>query len=156
MHRKIKIKNINFTWKTLSKNITKAQRQYLIFARQSYENPQEVTRRIVCDNCHLANKLMDILNLPKLCSPILYLKQFFEFIMICNWNKFLLMEKGGLNVGGVLILSEGFKLAAPDYISHELKENKEMSTMKLLLFYELYRYIYSNTWNTSDKSRNMS
>ena len=31
-------------------------------------------------------------------------------------------KKGGLNVGAVLILSEGFELAPPDRISNELKE----------------------------------
>jgi apocytochrome f len=32
-------------------------------------------------------------------------------------------KKGGLNVGDVLILLEGFELAPPDHISPELKEN---------------------------------
>ncbi|GAA0159438.1 hypothetical protein LIER_16208 [Lithospermum erythrorhizon] len=29
---------------------------YPIFAQQGYENPREATGRIVCANCHLANK----------------------------------------------------------------------------------------------------
>ncbi|KAL7232447.1 hypothetical protein ACSBR2_010470 [Camellia fascicularis] len=33
---------------------------YPIFAQQGYENPREVTGRIVCANCHLANKPVDI------------------------------------------------------------------------------------------------
>ncbi|CAI9276884.1 unnamed protein product [Lactuca saligna] len=33
---------------------------YPIFAQKGYENPQEVTGRIVCANCHLANKPVDI------------------------------------------------------------------------------------------------
>ena len=33
---------------------------YPIFAQQSYENPREATGRIVCANCHLANKPVDI------------------------------------------------------------------------------------------------
>ncbi|KAL8213921.1 hypothetical protein R6Q57_003370 [Mikania cordata] len=33
---------------------------YPIFAQQSYENPRETTGRIVCANCHLANKPVDI------------------------------------------------------------------------------------------------
>ncbi|KAJ6818040.1 cytochrome f [Iris pallida] len=33
---------------------------YPIFEQQGYENPREATGRIVCANCHLANKPVDI------------------------------------------------------------------------------------------------
>jgi len=33
---------------------------YPIFAQQGYENPREEIGRIVCGNCHLDNKLVDI------------------------------------------------------------------------------------------------
>ena len=33
---------------------------YPIFAQQGYENPRKATGRIVCANCHLANKPVDI------------------------------------------------------------------------------------------------
>lgn len=33
---------------------------YPIFAQQGYENPREATGRIICANCHLANKPVDI------------------------------------------------------------------------------------------------
>ncbi|KAH1097546.1 hypothetical protein J1N35_014467 [Gossypium stocksii] len=33
---------------------------YPIFAQQGYENPREAIGRIVCANCHLANKPVDI------------------------------------------------------------------------------------------------
>jgi apocytochrome f len=33
---------------------------YPIFAQQGYENPREATGRIVCVNCHLAKKPVDI------------------------------------------------------------------------------------------------
>ena len=33
---------------------------YPIFAQQGYENPRETTGRIVCANCHLANKPVEI------------------------------------------------------------------------------------------------
>ncbi|KAH7436990.1 hypothetical protein KP509_05G050200 [Ceratopteris richardii] len=33
---------------------------YPIFAQQNYENPREATGRIVCANCHLAKKPVDI------------------------------------------------------------------------------------------------
>ena len=41
---------------------------YPIFAQQGYENPREVTGRIVCANCHLANKLVDI-EVPQVVLP---------------------------------------------------------------------------------------
>ncbi|RZC82192.1 hypothetical protein C5167_044979 [Papaver somniferum] len=66
---------------------------YPIFAQQGYENPREATGRIVCANCHLANK-------PVLANG----------------------KKGALNVGAVLILPEGFELAPSDRISPEMKE----------------------------------
>lgn len=33
---------------------------YPIFSQHGYENPREATSRIVCANCHLANKPVDI------------------------------------------------------------------------------------------------
>lgn len=33
---------------------------YPIFAQQNYENPREATGRIVCANCHLAKKPVDV------------------------------------------------------------------------------------------------
>lgn len=33
---------------------------YPIFAQQNYEDPREATGRIVCANCHLAKKPIDI------------------------------------------------------------------------------------------------
>ena len=33
---------------------------HFFFAQQGYENPREATGRIVCANCHLANKPVDI------------------------------------------------------------------------------------------------
>ncbi|MFS7890832.1 putative cytochrome f, rudiment single hybrid, cytochrome f transmembrane anchor [Helianthus anomalus] len=39
---------------------TSISNAYPIFAQQGYENPREATGRIVCANCHLANKPVDI------------------------------------------------------------------------------------------------
>ena len=33
---------------------------YPMYAQQGYENPREATGRIVCANCHLAQKPVDI------------------------------------------------------------------------------------------------
>ncbi|KAL4181117.1 hypothetical protein AMTRI_Chr12g269630 [Amborella trichopoda] len=78
---------------------------------QGYENPREATGRIVCANCHLANKPVDI-EVPQAVIPYdMQLKQ-----VLANG------KKGGLNVGVVLILPNGFELAPPDRLSLEMKE----------------------------------
>ena len=41
-------------------NCSSVSNAYPIFAQQNYENPREATGRIVCANCHLAKKPVDI------------------------------------------------------------------------------------------------
>ena len=41
----------------ISPNLSNA---FPIFAQQAYENPREATGRIVCANCHLAQKPVEI------------------------------------------------------------------------------------------------
>uniref|UniRef100_A0A0E0GLC1 Cytochrome f n=1 Tax=Oryza nivara TaxID=4536 RepID=A0A0E0GLC1_ORYNI len=89
---------------------------------QGYENPREATGRIVCANCHLANKPVDI-EVPQAVLP----DTVFEAVLRIPYDMQLKQvlangKKGGLNVGAVLILPEGFELAPPDRISPELKE----------------------------------
>ncbi|KAH9800584.1 cytochrome f [Citrus sinensis] len=85
------------TWASISN-------AYPIFAQQGFENPREATGCIVCANCHLANKPVDI-EVPHAVLPDT------EF------------EAVALNVGAVLILPEGFELAPPPHrISPEMKE----------------------------------
>ena len=95
---------------------------YPIFAQQGYENPREATGRIVCANCHLANKPVDI-EVPQAVLP----DTVFEAVVRIPYDKQLKQvlangKKGALNVGAVLILPEGFELAPPDRISPEMKE----------------------------------
>nr|QVX29003.1 cytochrome f [Galactia jussiaeana] len=95
---------------------------YPIFAQQGYENPREATGRIVCANCHLANKPVDI-EVPQTVLP----DTVFEAVVRIPYDmqvKQVLAngKKGGLNVGAVLILPGGFELAPPDRISPEIKE----------------------------------
>ncbi|CAN6446929.1 unnamed protein product [Victoria cruziana] len=84
---------------------------YPIFAQQNYENSREATGHIVCANCHLATKPVDI-EVPQAMLP----DTIFEAVVLANG------KKGGLNVGVVLILPEGFELAPPNCISPEMKE----------------------------------
>nr|YP_010144857.1 cytochrome f [Pterygocalyx volubilis]QQL92177.1 cytochrome f [Pterygocalyx volubilis] len=95
---------------------------YPIFAQQGYENPREATGRIVCANCHLANKPVDI-EVPQAVLP----DTVFEAVVRIPYDIQLKQvlangKKGGLNVGAVLILPEGFELAPIDRISPEMKE----------------------------------
>nr|YP_009239077.1 cytochrome f [Monsonia emarginata]AKF42925.1 cytochrome f [Monsonia emarginata]AML26901.1 cytochrome f [Monsonia emarginata] len=95
---------------------------YPVFAQQAYENPREATGRIVCANCHLANKPVDI-EVPQTVLP----DTVFEAVVRIPYDMQLKQvlangKRGALNVGAVLILPEGFELAPPDRISPEMKE----------------------------------
>lgn len=103
------------TWASISS-------AYPIFAQQNYENPREATGRIVCANCHLASKPVDI-EVPQAVLP----DTVFEAVVKIPYDMQLKQvlangKKGALNVGAVLILPEGFELAPPDRISPEMKE----------------------------------
>jgi apocytochrome f len=95
---------------------------YPIYAQQGYENPREATGRIVCANCHLAQKPVDI-EVPQAVLP----DTVFEAVVKIPYDLQVKQvlgngKKGGLNVGAVLILPEGFQVAPADRISSELKE----------------------------------
>jgi apocytochrome f len=92
-----------------------------IYAQQAYKNPREANGRIVCANCHLAAKTVE-LEAPQSILP----DQVFETTVKIPYDtskKQILGsgKKGGLNVGAVLVLPEGFKLAPKDKLSTELK-----------------------------------
>ena len=94
---------------------------YPIFAQQNYENPREANGRIVCANCHLAQKAVEI-EVPQAVLP----DTVFEAVVKIPYDQQVKQvlangKKGELNVGAVLILPEGFQLAPPDRISEEIK-----------------------------------
>ena len=93
-----------------------------IYAQQNYESPREATGRIVCANCHLAKKAVDI-EVPQAVLP----DTVFEAVVKIPYDTQIKQvlangKKGGLNVGAVLILPEGFELAPSDRIPPEIKE----------------------------------
>nr|YP_009518934.1 Apocytochrome f [Boodleopsis pusilla]AYC64825.1 Apocytochrome f [Boodleopsis pusilla] len=93
-----------------------------IFAQQNYENPREANGRIVCANCHLAQKPVE-LHVPQAVLP----DTVFEAVVKIPYDQQIQQvlangKKGPLNVGAVLILPEGFQLAPKDRISPELKK----------------------------------
>ena len=95
---------------------------YPIYAQQNYESPREATGRIVCANCHLAKKPVEI-EVPTAVLP----DTVFEAVVKIPYDTQIKQvlsngKKGELNVGAVLILPEGFTLAPPERISPEVKE----------------------------------
>lgn len=95
---------------------------YPIYAQQNYENPREATGRIVCANCHLAQKPVD-LEVPQAVLP----NTVFEAVIDLPYDKQIQQvaangKKADLNVGMVLILPEGFELAPSDRIPEEMKK----------------------------------
>ena len=93
-----------------------------IFAQQNYKTPREPDGRIVCANCHLAQKPVEI-EVPQSVLP----DTVFEAIVKIPYDQQIKQvltngKKGDLNVGAVLILPEGFTVAPKDRISPELKK----------------------------------
>jgi len=96
-----------------------------VYAQQAYENPREATGRIVCANCHLAQKPVEI-EVPQGVLP----DTVFEAVVDIPYDLSVKQvtgdgTKGPLNVGAVVILPEGFKLAPKDRLSEELKKATE-------------------------------
>jgi apocytochrome f len=100
---------------------TSQSEAYPIFAQQGFKDPREATGRIVCANCHLAKKEVDI-EVPQAVLP----DTVFEAVVKIPYDlesKQVLADgkEGALNVGAVVILPEGFKLAPKDRIPEEMK-----------------------------------
>jgi apocytochrome f len=96
-----------------------------VYAQQAYESPREATGRIVCANCHLAQKPAEI-EVPQGVLP----DTVFEAVVDIPYDLSSKQvtgdgTKGPLNVGAVVILPEGFKLAPKERLSDELKKATE-------------------------------
>lgn len=99
-----------------------AAQAYPLFAQQNYAQPREATGKIVCANCHLARKPVEI-EVPQAVFP----DQVFEAVVKVPYESQLKQvlangKRGDLNAGAVLILPEGFRLAPADRITEERKE----------------------------------
>lgn len=96
---------------------------YPFWAQQTYpETPREPTGRIVCANCHLAAKPAEV-EVPQAVLP----DTVFEAVVKIPYDTSVQQvgadgSKVGLNVGAVLMLPDGFKIAPEDRIPEEMKE----------------------------------
>ena len=94
---------------------------YPVFAQQGYANPRAANGKLACANCHLNQKAIEI-EAPQGVLP----NSVFEVEIKVPYD--LSRKQIGangkpadLNVGGILILPKGFKLASKKQISPEVK-----------------------------------
>nr|YP_011007619.1 cytochrome f [Syringoderma abyssicola]WAM65048.1 cytochrome f [Syringoderma abyssicola] len=98
---------------------------YPIYAQQAYTNPRAANGRIACANCHLAEKPVQIES-PKAVLP----NNVFEAAVKIPYPKDAKQILGNgqlssLNVGAVVILPEGFKLAPNNLLSKEIQQKNK-------------------------------
>lgn len=110
-----------FVFTLISSVFSQSVKAYPIYAQQNYENPREATGRLVCANCHLAQKPVN-LELPQSVLP----NSVFEAVAEIPYDQQIKQvlgngKKGGLNVGAVLILPKGFEIAPEDRIASSTK-----------------------------------
>ena len=103
--------------------VPQAAGAYPFWAQQTApETPREATGRIVCANCHLAQKPAEI-EIPQAVLP----DTVFEAVVKIPYDLDTQQiigdgTRGGLNVGAVLMLPDGFQIAPEDRIPEEMKE----------------------------------
>jgi apocytochrome f len=94
---------------------------YPVFAQQNYSNPRAANGKLACANCHLNQKAIEI-EAPQAVLP----NSVFEIEIKVPYDvtKQQLGANGkqaDINVGGILILPNGFKLAPKNQIPAEVK-----------------------------------
>ncbi len=107
-------------------SIPQSAAAYPFWAQQTYPiTPREPTGRIVCANCHLAAKPTEV-EVPQSIQP----DTVFEAVVKIPYDQSVQQVtangvKGPLNVGAVIMLPDGFKIAPEDRLSPELKEKTQ-------------------------------
>ena len=94
---------------------------YPVFAQQNYSNPRAANGKLACANCHLNQKAIEI-EAPQAVLP----NSVFEVEVKVPYDTTKKQigangKQADLNVGGILILPKGFKLASKQQISPEIK-----------------------------------
>ena len=98
---------------------------YPVFAQQNYSNPRAANGKLACANCHLNQKAIEI-EAPQAVLP----NSVFEIEIKVPYDTSKQQigangEKADLNVGGILMMPKGFKLAAKSQISEEVKKKNK-------------------------------
>jgi apocytochrome f len=94
---------------------------YPVFAQQAYSNPRAANGKLACANCHLNQKAIEI-EAPQAILPNSVFEV--EIKVPYDTTKKQLGANGksaDLNVGGILMLPNGFKLASKNQIPEEVK-----------------------------------
>ena len=94
---------------------------YPVFAQQNYSNPRAANGKLACANCHLNQKAIEV-EAPQAVLPNSVFEV--EIKVPYDTSKKQIGANGkdaNLNVGGILILPKGFKLASKNQISAEVK-----------------------------------
>src|SRR6056300_1594130 len=94
---------------------------YPVFAQQGYSNPRAANGKLACANCHLNQKAIEI-EAPQGVLPNSVFE--IEIKVPYDVNRQQISADGkpaDLNVGGILVLPKGFKLASKKQISPEVK-----------------------------------
>jgi apocytochrome f len=94
---------------------------YPVFAQQNYSNPRAANGKLACANCHLNQKAIEI-EAPQAVLP----NSIFEVEIKVPYDTTRKQvaangKPADLNVGGILILPKGFKLAPKNQIPEEVK-----------------------------------
>ena len=98
---------------------------YPVFAQQGYSNPRAANGKLACANCHLNQKAIEI-EAPQAVLP----NAVFEIEVKVPYDTTRQQigangAKADLNVGGIVILPKGFKLAPKNQISQEVKQKNK-------------------------------
>ena len=98
---------------------------YPVFAQQNYSNPRAANGKLACANCHLNQKAIEI-EAPQAVLPNSVFEV--EIKVPYDISKKQIGANGkstDLNVGGILILPKGFKLAPKSQIPTEVKQKNK-------------------------------
>jgi apocytochrome f len=98
---------------------------YPVFAQQNYSNPRAANGKLACANCHLNQKAIEI-EAPQAVLP----NSVFEVEIKVPYDVTKQQigangKKADLNVGGILILPNGFKLAPKSQIPEEVNQKNK-------------------------------
>jgi apocytochrome f len=94
---------------------------YPVFAQQNYSNPRAANGKLACANCHLNQKAIEV-EAPQSVLPNSVFEV--EIKVPYDTSKKQIGANGkeaDLNVGGILILPKGFKLASKSQIPEAVK-----------------------------------